>query len=411
MDMNELRAKIEVLPCAPKQCMVNLESDFISRAEVLALFPTPNAPQETAGEAVAWQWRSRIKGGAWDAWEMGRFRPDYPPPFMEVEERPLYTHPTPAAAPTDICPKCMGTGTAGHPDSGYTCDCNGGMVAAITDNTLIHAVGKHLLEMGEDFRVGQGSELADAYQAALESYHSTDNTALVDRDKVVAGISAHYGDLTKSLAILDAALASRPAEATSREGVDDMPDRIFAHPDKEWTFHKGISRGVEYIRAGLTSDNETAGLVETLRTISLTSFPVSLGEVTDQAADVITALQAKLAEVEAERDAARDTNRDLHRRTQDAERMAYKRAGRMDRKASRMERLYYIAIDIARGDFQRAVKAEAERDTLQAQVTEARAVLEYIANENWERSYQARRVARAALTPTVSDAAQEGDKV
>ena len=27
----------------------------------------------------------------------------------------------------DICGKCMGTGVAGHPDSGYTCDCNGGM--------------------------------------------------------------------------------------------------------------------------------------------------------------------------------------------------------------------------------------------------------------------------------------------
>ena len=45
----------------------------------------------------------------------------------------------------DICGKCMGTGVAGHPDSGYTCDCNGGMTdptptptcAEVTDERLI----------------------------------------------------------------------------------------------------------------------------------------------------------------------------------------------------------------------------------------------------------------------------------
>lgn len=44
------------------------------------------------GEPVAWQWRSRIKGGAWDAWERGRYNGEVPP-FMDVEERPLYATP------------------------------------------------------------------------------------------------------------------------------------------------------------------------------------------------------------------------------------------------------------------------------------------------------------------------------
>lgn len=45
-------------------------------------------------EPVAWQWRSRIKGGAWDSWENGRGRHGHDiPPFMDVEERPLYAHP------------------------------------------------------------------------------------------------------------------------------------------------------------------------------------------------------------------------------------------------------------------------------------------------------------------------------
>lgn len=45
----------------------------------------PTHPAGGAG-AVKWQWRSRIKGGAWDAWEQGRFGQEVPP-FMEVEER------------------------------------------------------------------------------------------------------------------------------------------------------------------------------------------------------------------------------------------------------------------------------------------------------------------------------------
>jgi len=55
--------------------------------------------QPAAGEPVAWQWRSRIKGGAWDAWENGRY--DFQPaPFMDVEHRALYAAP-PAAAHGD----------------------------------------------------------------------------------------------------------------------------------------------------------------------------------------------------------------------------------------------------------------------------------------------------------------------
>ena len=42
-----------------------------------------------------WKWRSRIKGGAWDAWENGRFGGP-PPPFADVEEVP-YILATPGA--------------------------------------------------------------------------------------------------------------------------------------------------------------------------------------------------------------------------------------------------------------------------------------------------------------------------
>jgi hypothetical protein len=52
------------------------------------------------GEPVAWQWRSRIKGGAWDAWENGR-NDSEPAPFMDVENRALYTAPPAQAA--DLC--------------------------------------------------------------------------------------------------------------------------------------------------------------------------------------------------------------------------------------------------------------------------------------------------------------------
>lgn len=41
-------------------------------------------------EATQWQWRSRLKGSAWDAWEQGRFGQEIPP-FAEVEKRAVFT--------------------------------------------------------------------------------------------------------------------------------------------------------------------------------------------------------------------------------------------------------------------------------------------------------------------------------
>jgi hypothetical protein len=67
---------------------------IIARAAILAM----DRRAEVVGEPVAHQWRSRIKGGAWDAWENGRYG-QTPPPFMEIEERPLYASPpAPAVA-------------------------------------------------------------------------------------------------------------------------------------------------------------------------------------------------------------------------------------------------------------------------------------------------------------------------
>lgn len=41
-------------------------------------------------EATQWQWRIRLRGGAWDAWEQGRFGQEIPP-FADVEERAVFT--------------------------------------------------------------------------------------------------------------------------------------------------------------------------------------------------------------------------------------------------------------------------------------------------------------------------------
>lgn len=51
---------------------------------------THNTPAPVADKSQFWQWRSRIKGGAWDAWENGRYG-QQAPPFMDVEERQLIT--------------------------------------------------------------------------------------------------------------------------------------------------------------------------------------------------------------------------------------------------------------------------------------------------------------------------------
>lgn len=53
------------------------------------------AMTDTAPQAAAWQWRSRIKGGAWDAWENGRYGQEIPP-FLDIEEREI-TPATPSA--------------------------------------------------------------------------------------------------------------------------------------------------------------------------------------------------------------------------------------------------------------------------------------------------------------------------
>jgi hypothetical protein len=61
--------------------------------EVLDAYDRLSSLAATDGAGPAdWQWRSRIKGGAWDAWERGRFSQEVPP-FMEVQERPLYAAP------------------------------------------------------------------------------------------------------------------------------------------------------------------------------------------------------------------------------------------------------------------------------------------------------------------------------
>ncbi|HJE71442.1 hypothetical protein [Pseudomonas oryzihabitans] len=95
----------ELLNHLPKRECLVIESDWPeyertwadiqARVEGRAALAT----QPAAGEPVAWQWRSRIKGGAWDAWENGRY--DFEPaPFMDVEHRGLYAAP-PAAAHGD----------------------------------------------------------------------------------------------------------------------------------------------------------------------------------------------------------------------------------------------------------------------------------------------------------------------
>ena len=71
-------------PCAEKYAF----------SECIAAAPTPPV-QPASDEPVAWQWRSRIKGGAWYAWENGLYGAPIPT-FLEIEERPLYTRPQPA---------------------------------------------------------------------------------------------------------------------------------------------------------------------------------------------------------------------------------------------------------------------------------------------------------------------------
>lgn len=70
----------------------------LSSPILVALEASRSPVSQKEAEPVAWRWRSRIKGGAWDAWESGRYG-RVVPPFMEVEERALYASPAPAGEP------------------------------------------------------------------------------------------------------------------------------------------------------------------------------------------------------------------------------------------------------------------------------------------------------------------------
>ncbi|MDH2328747.1 hypothetical protein QCN27_17995 [Cereibacter sp. SYSU M97828] len=248
--------------------------------------------------------------------------------------RPLYTHPNPAAAPTDN--------------------------TALVEDAMRTALLWKLTSVGHD-----------ATNPAI--------IAMVDKD-------------------LKTLLSSRPGEATSREGVGDMPDCIFAHPDKEWTFHKGISHGVEYIRSDLTTksinENATSGRFD-----PLWSFHEMLE--CSEGAYVRTsdheALQAKLAEVEAERDNLKNW---------------------VDHHATEVPRLQSQLL-FQKFMLSSAVELfETELKALQAQVTEARAAgflecRDKAAELARRYLYCTKGLAEQTirrLTPTVSDAAQEGDK-
>lgn len=175
---NELRANIEALPTWVSDDGRKL---LVAQSAVLALLPTPTAPQETAGETVA---ICKTCGGSFS--------------LSGSHDCPgLFAHPTPAAAPTD----------------------NTALVeAARFAKTMID----HFIHSEEGI-------------APLEEAHSR----------------------------LSAALASRPGEATSREGVEGEYDGL--------------------VKAHLSKVDGTVR-----------------GSFHRETADAITALQAKLAEVEAE---------------------------------------------------------------------------------------------------------------
>lgn len=98
--LEQLRGKVVLKGLADQQEAQEvgpLKGEFAEAAE--QAFREQYGLQEAQGEPVAWQWRSRIKGGAWDARENGRY--DFEPaPFMDVEHRGLYAAP-PAAAHGD----------------------------------------------------------------------------------------------------------------------------------------------------------------------------------------------------------------------------------------------------------------------------------------------------------------------
>jgi hypothetical protein len=89
----EPRAEAETLDAAIRLARYQLnrgsedmgvgESDMLRR--MVAALPL-SSEAEAGGEPIARRWRSRMKGGAWDAWEQGRYGGEIPP-FMDVEEQ------------------------------------------------------------------------------------------------------------------------------------------------------------------------------------------------------------------------------------------------------------------------------------------------------------------------------------
>lgn len=62
---------------------------------------SPAATPVSEAGPVAWRWRSRMKGGQWDAWEQGRYGAEVPP-FMEVEEQYALAKPASSPAGGDV---------------------------------------------------------------------------------------------------------------------------------------------------------------------------------------------------------------------------------------------------------------------------------------------------------------------
>lgn len=119
---------------------------------------------------VAWQWRSRIRGGAWDAWENGRYGEFELAPFMEIEERPLYARPQPAESLADR--PCDTTAVVPHEAAdGEKQATPPEPVAALVERARSRAANMRLddaLGIGGDRDDGLLDELASALTAMAE---------------------------------------------------------------------------------------------------------------------------------------------------------------------------------------------------------------------------------------------------
>ncbi len=99
----------------------------------------------------------------------------------------------------EICGKCMGTGVAGHPDSGYTCDCNGGMTDPTPTRAEVDRFGCDQLGM---------EKMPDG-----EWVRFTDYQALRERAEAAEELLAHMMQVQRCT--VDAANEARRAEATA----------------------------------------------------------------------------------------------------------------------------------------------------------------------------------------------------